>query len=316
MKRRRLLSGFIALIAIAMVCTASISLFSSRGAQKIKIGTLQGGVSTLDVIQMVDKKGLVSVKYFDKTLNLAQALERGDIDVAVIPAEMVAKLDQMGGKVRIVAVDMFQNQAIVVHRDSGIETLEDLIGKRVGVFTPTGTYAMFKTYMTLKQIPLDGMILVDKPPAQLVQAFQNGEIDAVVIWEPFVSKLLCSGGKVLESFSSLGQDLTGRKPVMIVYAASSKAVEEKRSALRELIKLRIEAAKFWRSNKDKVVEILTKKYDLTEEEASSVYNRVDIWDGDLTKDLEENIMTVWKLAWRGGYLKKDPSDLKWVFLNP
>ncbi len=314
MRGGRLLHGIVALTIIAVMC--AIYLSSSGGVEKIRVGTLQGGVSTLDVVPMVDDRKLVSVKYFDKTLNLAQALEKGDIDVAVIPAEIVAKLDQMGGEVRIVAVDMFQNQAIVVHQESGIEELKDLVGRKVGVFTPTGTYAMFRTYMTLRRIPLDGMVLVDKPPAQLVQAFQSGEVDAIVIWEPFVSKLLCSGGRVLESFSSLGQNLTGRKPVMIVYAASNKAVREKRSALRELIKLRIEAAKFWANNRNKVVEILTKKYDLTEEEANSVYNRVDIWRGGLTKDLEENIMTVWKLAWRGGYLKKDPSNLEWAFLNP
>ncbi|RSN77697.1 MAG: hypothetical protein DSO07_09535 [Thermoproteota archaeon] len=281
------------LVFLFLLLTAVLLLNQPR--KRIVVGTLQGGISTLDLMPDVD------VRYFDKTLDLAQALMRGDVDFAVIPAELVAKIRMMDSDVKIISVDMMQNQAIVV---KDISSLEGLRGKRIGVFTPTGTFAMFSSYMSALNIT--DFKLVDKPPAQLIQAFQKDEVDAVVIWEPYVSKLVGMGGKILVTFRDLWR-ICGLKgdPVMVVWAARPGIDAD---SVNKVMKMREKALSEW-GNETLVVRVMMDKYGLTAEEASFMYKRVEIVKTGLDEDLKRSIREVWYLAWRGGYIQRDPSEI-------
>ncbi len=313
--------GTAVLLSLIMaVFLASYLLISPPREKQIRIGTILGGVSTLDVMAgegpLGDSQVEVREIQFEKTLDLARALSTGEVDVAVIPIEMAAKLRQGGADVLVVAVDMFQNQAVLVGRESDIRSPGDLAGRVVGVFTPTGTYAMFRAYM--REIygidPEEDMILVDEPPPSLIQAFSDGELDAVVLWEPLVSKALASGGRMLVNFSDLWSEWAGGgRPVMIVYAANGNFVRSHPDLLDELVGLRMEAARFWNSHRESILDMLEENYGLTRPAAESAYDRVSIWEGPLTDDVVRASMKVLRLAWLGGYLREDPEGLGETF---
>ena len=289
------------------------------GLPVVRVGTLRGGVSSLDVVKKLGLDGKhgfrAKVVLFTKTLDLAAALSRGDIDVAVIPAEFVAKLREKGADVVILAVDFYQNQAVVARNSTGARSLEDLYGRRVGVFKPTGTYAMFRAYMEALygRDPEKAFRLASMPPPQLVEAFRRGDVDAVVIWEPFVSKLVAEyGGRIVAEYSSLWRRWGGHvgdNGVMIVYAARGAWARSHPGLVEKLLAARAEAAEAWNRDKALAASVL-KQYGLGEGAAELCWRRVRMETArTLTRSLVDNIVAVWRLARQGGYITGDPERL-------
>jgi len=299
---------------------ASMSTPTRQAQGVIKIGTLRGGVSSLDVIlaEHLDTKNGFKVKplYFTTTLNLANAIAHGDIDVAIIPAEFVAKLREQGSNVVILAVDFYQNQAIVVQGKENITSIEQLRGKKVAVFRPTGTFAMLLAYMkAIYGVDAQQFFhIVPAPPPQIVQAFARGDVDAAVIWEPFVSKLVADyGGKILVTYQELWRKWSGHvggNGVMIVYAARAKWAREHPGLVEKLLTARSQAAKLWDENETLAEKILEKNYGLSPEAARLCWKRLRMETAKtLDEQLVKNILAVWELAREGGYISSSPESL-------
>ncbi len=315
----------VAILSIIIILLAGLAIYylvSPRGETlTIRAGTLQGGISTLDVMEnksLGEKYGFnLQVLRFQKTPDIIAALSNGEVDVAVIPAEMAAKLIQSNVNVTIFAVDMYQNQGILT-LSSDINSPEDLVGRKVGVVAASGTYKMFKAYMGVvynisvneeSTVVSDKINIVNVPPPLIVDALVNGDVDAIVIWEPFVSVAVVKhDARFVANYSELWRKMgKSGDPVMLVWVARSELVGSK--ILDNLAKAREEAAKIWVSDKDYTLSLLISLYNLDEEVANFLYNRVKISTVNLNGDLESNIREVWWLAWKGGYLPEDPSTI-------
>ena len=315
---------WLATLAAAAVALILLFLILRGGGGEeggvVVVGTLRGGVSSLDLITGLGIDNALGFKvkpvYFTKTLDLRNALEKGDIDVAIIPAEFVAKMREAGSDIVILAVDFYQNQAVVVRGNISATSLEDLRGRNLGVFRPTGTYAMFKAYMkALYSIDVENYYnIVDLPPPQLVEAFHRGDVDAVVLWEPLVSKLVSDGGgRILVEYKQLWSkwsDHIGSNGVMIVYAAQRGWAEKRRGLVEKLLKARARAAAIWNNEPETAQRILVEKYQLSREAAKLCRERLRMEEAEtVTRELARNIEAVWTLARLGGYISRDPAEL-------
>ncbi len=321
MKKRILIPLVLAVALVGLVALVLLGIHHKTiMVETVRVGTLRGGVSSLDVIEYLhlDKETSIRVKVirFTATLDIANAIARGDIDVAVIPVEFVAKLWERGYKVGVIAVDFYQNQAVIARGNVNAKTLEDLEGMRIGVFTPTGTYAMFRAYTRIiyHKEPLEMFKIVNLPPTQLVEAFARGDIDAAVVWEPIASMLVADyGGKIVVTFQQLWRRVLGKttlKPVMIVYAARLDWARKHEHELKTLLELRSRAAHLWNTNRSLALRILEEYYHLTPRAAQLCWSRLHLVEAvNLNKPLEESMRMVWNLAWRGGYLPYNPSRI-------
>ncbi len=231
-------------------------------------------------------------------MDVAQALSKGEVDVAVITAEMYAKFALKGGDLKIIAVDMLQNQAII----GDLRDVMELEGKRIGATTASGTFAMFKAYMKL--LGVQNYQVVDLPPPQIPIALKRGDVDAVVTWEPIVSKLIASGHKEVASFMELWGRFSKEKPVMLVWVATKEFSES--DMVSQLVKLRDQYARRW---SELAPAILKEMYGLNDEEVNTLMNRVVIWTGTL-EEAKGGVLQVWKLARDGGYLKASDQELE------
>jgi len=81
-------------------------------------------------------------------------------------------------------------EGLVARKGSGIDTLADLKGKRIGYFR--GSTAHFGVMMMLRQhgIRLDQVKLLHMPPAEQLAALAKNEIDAAMVWEPWMQKMV------------------------------------------------------------------------------------------------------------------------------
>ena len=87
-----------------------------------------------------------------------------------------------------------EGEALVAQPDSGIKSVEDLKGKKVGVpFGTTTHYDLLKAVELagLKQSDLE---IIDMEPPALAAAFQRGDIDAGWVWYPALQRLYDAGG--------------------------------------------------------------------------------------------------------------------------
>jgi aliphatic sulfonates family ABC transporter substrate-binding protein len=79
---------------------------------------------------------------------------------------------------------------IVARKDSGIDTFADLKGKRIGVFKGSTTH--YGLMMTLRQhgIRPDQVTLLHMSPAEQLAALANKDIDAAMVWEPWMQRMV------------------------------------------------------------------------------------------------------------------------------
>jgi ABC-type nitrate/sulfonate/bicarbonate transport system substrate-binding protein len=97
------------------------------------------------------------------------------------------------------------SEGIVARNDSGIDTIADLKGKRIGYYR--GSSAHYGIMMILRQfgIHLDQVKLLDMSPEKQMAALKNREIDAAIVWEPWIQKMLhVANTKLITTEGDLG----------------------------------------------------------------------------------------------------------------
>ena len=319
-----------ALTALAILAAAAVTVYldggQSEGASDVvRIAAPAMGISTLDIIE---DRGVsynygfrVEVVRLGTTPEVVAALARGDVEVAVIPVEYVARWAMEGTDLVVIAVDMMQSQAILTV-DDGISAPEDLKGRVVGVFFQASTYNMFKAYMELiyginvveikdpGEAVEDAVNTVNVPPEVMIATLFRGDVDAIVAPEPIVSEALARGARVVASFSELYKNLYEGEPVMLVYAARGEWARQNPGLARAVAEARVEAARIWAQEKGYTANLISKIYNIDLAVAAMLAERVKVYQGSgLPDGVVESIGNVLEVAYRGGFLYRDPQGL-------
>jgi ABC-type nitrate/sulfonate/bicarbonate transport system substrate-binding protein len=81
-------------------------------------------------------------------------------------------------------------EGLVARNGSGILSISDLPGKKIGYFR--GSTAHYGLIMTLNQLGVrrDQVTLIDMTPDEQLAALANKEIDAAMVWEPWMQKMV------------------------------------------------------------------------------------------------------------------------------
>lgn len=89
----------------------------------------------------------------------------------------------------IASIDKYQNENIIGRKDRGIENISDLKGKTIGL--PRGTICEFflGRFLNLHGMSLQDVTLVDVPAAKSVDAIANGDVDAIIYFQPHVYEI-------------------------------------------------------------------------------------------------------------------------------
>jgi len=106
-------------------------------------------------------------------------------------------LQEKGVDVKIVAplADISGTQQIVVRTAAGINSPEDLLGKRIGMAKGAAVYISIQGMAKEFGLDLSSVQFIHLLPAQQLEAMEKGEIDAMACWEPWTSKAEAIGGK-------------------------------------------------------------------------------------------------------------------------
>ena len=190
--------------------------------------------------------------------------------------------------------------AVLIGADSDIKTIEELKGKKIAY--AFGSYAQHLLALVLDKAGLtfDDVESINLGAADSPAALANGDVDAIVIWEQFITKLTSEGtAKVLIDGTGI------KKSNMVLYAVTDFA-NSNPELIQAFIKATDRGAKYIKENPEGAAELLAKKYNVTKEQMVQIFNNFD-FSVSLSDDDIKEITTVANYAYEAGIIK-NPVD--------
>jgi len=195
----RFLSG-IAAVAVAVGLSAGAA---SAQDKKIIIGTFgtplpfQAAVANGEFEKATG--WTIEWRKFGAGSEVIAAMASGDIKLSELGSSPLAIGATQGVDYELFAISnvIGEAEALIVHDGAGIEKVEDLKGKKVGV--PLGSTAHYSLMGALKNAGLSGadVEVIGMKPDQISAAWEQGQIDATFVWEPAKGKAMKTGKMIL-----------------------------------------------------------------------------------------------------------------------
>lgn len=125
------------------------------------------------------------------------ALRDGQMDAAALTLDEVIRARAGGLDLVVVMVFDVSSGGDVVMVREGIDSLRDLAGKRVGVELGGVGEMLLDQVLMRANLAWDDVTVVDRPADRHLRAWRDGEIDAVVSYEPIATHLREAGAQRL-----------------------------------------------------------------------------------------------------------------------
>lgn len=240
-------------------------------AEKVRIGWVYAMANAPVVIAeqkgFFEKEGVeVEARSFTSGPILHQALAAGQLDMAYIGAPPVYHWYSRGLKSQILAKVNYGQAAVIVRKDSGINSLKDLRGKKIaGVKKGSGMDVLLRGYVlgeAAKLVPDKDVRVVPMPPGNMGPSVENGVVDAAFIWEPFTSQYELRGDvKVIFNMN----EAVPNYPWYVVMAPP-EVLEKKRDAITRVLRAHKRAVEFLGSAPDAGNDIIASAFKLNKVE--------------------------------------------------
>ncbi len=269
----------IALFALTVFALVFTSCNTTTKNKKIKVGYLPM-VSSLTHFVAVEKgyykdEGLEVEANPIKTSNLiAQDLVAGHIDagieLSIVP--LLKQLENSPNAAKIFSISSITSEngfdGILVKSNSTMTKLEDLSGKKIGVFSGTtaknSLAEIFKTKFPNLTLPT----FIELDPPLHIQSLENGDIDGLFAYEPTLTLGIVKNGFKKISTSIYAMQYSPN-PIGIA-AVNNKGLEENPETAKSFFKAIDKAVDFIKNNPSEARKILAKATNLDENVANAM----------------------------------------------
>ena len=192
---KRFISVIIILVGVVTTVFGLSSCLNSQGndageLDPITIGMESTAVNSLIFIAANQNyfaaNGLdVTIKDYPSGLAAVNGLLSGEVDLATSSEFVIVGKALANERVRTFGnIDKFMHNYLIGRKDRGIANIADLAGKRVGLPLKTAAEFYLGRFLDLQGMHITQVTLVDVSPPQLVEALFNGDVDAVIAWQP------------------------------------------------------------------------------------------------------------------------------------
>lgn len=145
---------------------------------------------------MYDPTRLRLVEMPSNTTNL-MLLAAGDVEAATLTLDECLLAREGGVDLRVILVCDYSDGGDVVMARPELARLEDLKSKRVGVEETAASALMLAKLLEHANLRPQDIEKVMLTSGHQVDAYRDGEVDAVVSWEPFATQLEAQGARRL-----------------------------------------------------------------------------------------------------------------------
>jgi NitT/TauT family transport system substrate-binding protein len=224
---------------------------------------------------LFEKYGLTpELKIFSSGGAASQSLAAGDIDLSASGQYAVVNGAAAGTSVDVLARLSTADRQVGLVANESISSIDDLEGKKIGV--QEGSTAALYAIILQKKAGVE-FTLENIGNDQIIAAFLNGQVDAIVTWQPNVDRAVeaVKGSHIL-AFS-------GDDDVMplVTYLVASTKFSADDAAVEAAVKAIAEASAWAADNPDELVSLLAKRFGVDE---ASIKGSVDVFAFDFGWD--------------------------------
>ena len=218
-----------------------------------KFGTLNILKANKDLDEALEKKGY-TVKWteFPAGPQLLESLNVGSIDFGHTGEAPPIFAQAAGAQLLYFANEPpgAKGEAIIVLNDSPIKSVQDLKGKKIGLNKGSNVHYLLVRALEKAGIAYDDVETAFLPPADARAAFEQGDIDAWVIWDPFLADAeISSDARIIADATDLAANRQ-------FFLSSKKLAQEHPEAL-DILFTEIEKVENWMlENKKEAAEFL------------------------------------------------------------
>ena len=222
------------------------------------------------------------------------AFQSKSIDVGFMGTPPAVVGIAQGVPMSIFAIENYApgSEALVARKESGINSLADLKGKKVATKRGTsGDYAL-QTGLAKAGLTLSDIHFLDIDVSALIPAFTRGDIDAGWYWEPWQGQMIAAGGKQIVTDGEVG--VAGG----IVWVAQNDWLATSGGAVQHLLAAIDQATHVINSDPQKAASYIATDLGVTQELALHVLTKEATWP-------------TMRQTWEAGYpLSINPSAMR------
>ncbi len=248
-----------------------------RGPGKIETLTIAAVPTELNAIVYVaeDQKlfarnGLqVSIKNYDSGATAAAGMLNVEADIALAAEFPIVR--QVFNKKDIIGfgtVTKYENTYIIWRTNSGIKTIRDLKGKRIGVTLQTISEFYLGRTLELNGMNIQQVSLVDIKAPESEKTFLNGEVSAIATWEPWVSQINQRMGK-----ETITRPLQSGQYAYWNLVSTPGWVKKNPNILRQFMKSLVQAEGYIAAHQDEAKAIVRKRMDFDSKYMETIWPR-------------------------------------------
>ena len=287
--------------------------------ETVRIGGVTQPIAVL--VYIADEKGffkrrginVVTTDAHETGVPAVNALLAGTVDVATATEFVMVRKSFDNDNLRTFAqIANTHPIGLVARQDHGIEKFSDLKGKKVGV--PRGSISEFflGSYLRHNDIRFSDVKMVDLAPSAMEEAFVSGSVDAVVIWEPFVTRIKERLGENAQIWP-----VQGRDDDYFLLITTEEFLRRSPAAVEKMLRALIDAESFTEKYPEEVRGIMDAKLRLRPGDAQLVLAK-----STLKVRLDQGLLTImeaeaqWMIRNNLTGKKRMPNYLDMIDLKP
>ncbi len=281
----------ILLLWIAMLCLSALMLYAPQEKPDLRIGVLK----TVDTVHpfIAEQQGFykaeglsVKIYSFGTSPALAEAFAAGEIDIAYMSFAPSATWISKGVDMRIIS-GASRGGDIVCVRNANINSSQTIAVSKKGTMTEN----IYRGFVAdkLPFSPIYGIECADMPTALLV----TRDVDAVLVWEPFATKIEDAGGACIFDAGKEWKNEYGSMYQRNVLVATSRIYKDE-STLEKVLRVHNKTIEILNAPGSNLLVAKAMGIEPLKEQRSEYNSSLD-W---------KSMQKVMEIAYSSGYLKK------------
>jgi NitT/TauT family transport system substrate-binding protein len=233
-------------------------------------------------------------KRFQAAAPIAESLNSGVLDLGFLGDSGLLTMAARGAPVKVVATSRqnLDGLAIQVAKNSSIRNLRDLKGKTVAVWRGAWSQQLILRALEQAGLPADYVKYSYLMPIDAMAALASGAVDAVSLWEPYVSTL------ELRQQARTIVTARGLMPALSFVAAHEKAAGDKHVEIQDFLK-RLVLARHWvDTHVDEYADLWAKRANIDRDVAyrwlNSAHQTIGPIDERASRDTQETADFIFK----------------------
>lgn len=275
----------------ALVIAIALLAGTVSAQQKVTIGYLHtlavDGIMWLAEMEgLYEQHGLdVEFVLFGSGPPLAQALSGGSVDIAIMGA-VISNITSRGvGRVFITNNIESGTAMIFVDPDSGITSVEDLVGKELATTQGTTAHVLLATALQASDQDPNAVNIVNMDMPSAVSAFINGAVPALSTWWPFTARVINERPDAV--ILTQAEDYYPDAAIMGGWVANTRFYNQNRDTLVTLAKVWLEANEILMTDTaNSLTRLQAEQYpDLSLEDLTNGFEQLRSFDNDAWAEL-------------------------------